>query len=452
MNSEEKLLSALGYKQELSRTFGIWHLTAFGLNYMIPIAPAIIFGFILNTSGGTVALPYLLSLAGMLFTAFGYVYFIKRYPLAGSVFTYVSKGINRHIGFIAGWGILLDYIVIPALTAASASYFLSNLIPWIPYELILVVFIASTGLLNLIGAKPLARLGLLLLFFGEIVIFVGFIVWAYAVAKNHVGTGTLLSMEPFRFKSFSALTSATSIAMLSYLGFDAITTLAEESKSPRKDIPKAIYLSLIVGAITMFLTGYLGMLVIPNWQSYVHDHNWLNTTLFYVSKVTGGEPLALFYTIGFVISMGVFNIVATTGASRLLYAISRDRATPFFFLAKVGKKKHIPTYSIILIVAIQIIIGSLGSVNIIAQVVNFGALAGFLLLNLSVLVHMLRNRGSECHSIAILSIPLIGMVLNTWILIHLGYASLVTGAVWIIFGLVLYFIGQFRTSHKSIFK
>jgi putrescine importer len=127
MSQELQQLHKFGYKQELTRAFGLWHLTAYGLNYMIPIAPAIVFGFVLQASGGTVALPYLFALCGTLFTAFGYAYFIKRYPLAGSVYSYVSKSIGDQIGFLSGWAILLDYMVIPSLTAMSASSFLHDL-------------------------------------------------------------------------------------------------------------------------------------------------------------------------------------------------------------------------------------------------------------------------------------------------------------------------------------
>jgi amino acid transporter len=438
MSQEETLLSELGYKQQLKRAYGIWQLTAFGLNYMIPIAPAIIFGFVLQTSGGTVALPYLIALFGMLFTAFGYTYFIKQYPVAGSSYTYIAKAISTQIGFIGGWGLLLDYILIPTLTSMSASFFLHNLIPQIPYELILIIFIATTGTINLIGSKPLAQLGLSLLVLGEIVIFVGFAVWSHAIVTHHIGVGHLLSSEPFHFTNVSTLTSATSIAMLSYLGFDAITTLAEEAKTPRQDIPRAIFLSLIIGSVTMFLTGYLGMLVIPNWHLYINDPNWVNTTLFFVSQTTGGKPLVLFYTIGFVIAMGVFNVVATTGASRLLFGMSRDGTIPFAFLNAISKKTHIPFYNVILIVLLQLVVGSLFSLEIITEIVNFGALFGFTLLNIATFWHIYNHYADIYWEKLTLLIPILGVLINFWILIHLGTIALIVGTIWLLIGFIFY--------------
>ena len=162
-----------------------------------------------------------------------------------------------------------------------------ELLPIFPYKLLLILFITVTVLTNLSGSKPLAQLGLIMLFIGEIVIITGFAIWLYGVHFNQVGVGKIFSLMSFHFKSFGALTAATAIAILSYLAFDATTTLAEEAKNPKRDIPRAIFLSLFIGSLTMFLTGYIGMLVIPNWQAYIHNNAFLNTALFFCNKKTG---------------------------------------------------------------------------------------------------------------------------------------------------------------------
>jgi putrescine importer len=318
-----------------------------------------------------------------------------------------------------------------------------------PYEAILVVFIVFTGLLNLLGAKLLARLGLWMLVLGEIVIFVGFVVWAYAVQARHVGVGQLISAEPFHFKSFGALTAATSIAMLSYLGFDAITTLAEEAKQPTKDIPRAIFLSLFIGSLTMFLTGYLGTLVVPDWHHFIHNNNWLGTTLFYVSQKTGGQPLVLFYTIGFVIAMGVFNIVATTGASRLLFGISRDKMVPLPFLRKISNKTHVPAYGILLIVFLQLVIGSFFKIDVITEIVNFGALFGFVMLNIAFFVHATKNQAFTRNKKIMILIPVVGALINLWILGHLGKGALFVGVIWLLVGVTLFALNKTKTKQQA---
>ncbi len=349
-NDHQIKLEDFGYKQELKRSLNLWQLVAFGLNYMIPIAPAIIFGFVLKTSGGTVALPYLIAGIAMSFTAGSYAILVRNFPIAGSLYSYVSRGLNPHIGFLAGWVLLLDYVLIPTIASMSASAYIHQLFPGIGYETLLLIFILSTGLINLFGISVMARLGLILLIIGEIVIFVGFYVWSHAVVVHNIGAGKILSSVPFNFSSISALASATSLAVLSYLGFDAIATLAEEAKNPEKNIPKAIFISILIGAFTMFLTGYLGVLAIPNWRDLMStDPNWVNTTLFYVSKITGGEWFSSFYTAGFVLAMAVFNVVAVAAGSRLLYGMGRDNVLPNKIFGAVNKRWKTPHWNIIII-------------------------------------------------------------------------------------------------------
>jgi putrescine importer len=231
-------------------------------------------------------MPYLLAGLAMFFTALSYGVMVRNFPLAGSVYNYVGRGWNPHLGFIAGWTLTLDYILIPTVTAASSAIYAQQLFPNIPYWILLAFF--SIGM----------------------------------------GTGALISSEPFHFKDLSSLGAATSLAVFSYLGFDAITTLAEETNHPKRDIPKAIYLSVCIGALTMFLSGYIGMLVIPDWGKYIGDINWVNTTLFQVSKMTGGDFFSVFFTAGYLTELGVFNLVATAAGARLLYGMGRDTMLP----------------------------------------------------------------------------------------------------------------------------
>src|SRR5664280_660158 len=175
MTPEEEL-AKFGYKQELKRSLNVWQLTAFGLNYMIPTAPAIIFGIILTTSGGTVAIPYAVAGVAMLFTALSYGTMVQNFPLAGSIYNYVSRGLNPHVGFLAGWILILDYILIPTVTSVSAVLYIQDELHG-PKWAWLLLFAVAMGLFNLFGVELMAKLGLWLLVIGEIVVFVGFVMW-----------------------------------------------------------------------------------------------------------------------------------------------------------------------------------------------------------------------------------------------------------------------------------
>ncbi len=440
-------LEKIGYHQQLKRSLGVWQLTAFGLNYMIPIAPAIIFGFILAASGGTVAIPYLLAAVGMVFTANSYALMINVFPVAGSLYSYVSKGFSAHVGFIAGWVLLLDYILIPTVTSMSASVYIHEFFPHIPYLFWLFIFSVLTGLVNLLGAQLMARVGLLMLLIGELVIFIGFMVWSHAVTHG-TGVGHLLSIEPFHFSSVKALATATSMAVLSYLGFDAITTLTEEAVNPKKDVPRAIFLSVIIGGITMFLTGYLAMLVIPNWRVYAHSLAWQSTTLFHVANISGGHAFGIFYTAGFLLAMAVFNIVATAAGARLLFGMGRDDVLPKQIFGAINKKFNSPHWNIMLIVVIEYTLGSTIALNHVASLVNYGALLGFSLLNLSVIWFyyirknkhpanvVLKQQQSFPYHLRRLLCPLLGLVIMAWVMSGLQWLTLLVGSIWLLIGVI----------------
>jgi len=453
--SAEQELEKFGYHQELKRSLSFWELTAFGINYMIPIAPAIIFGYLVQISGGTVSLPYMLAGIAMIFTAMSYSVMVKNYPLAGSIYNYVSRGWNPHVGFLSGWVLILDYILIPTVTSMSASLYIMQFFPQVPYAVWLLVFAVSMGLLNLFGVELMAKLGLWMVAIGEFVVFTGFAVWGYAIAVNGVGTGTLFSSVPFQFTSVSALATATSVAVLSYLGFDAITTLAEETNNPKKDVPKAIYASVIIGMFTMFVTGYLGMLVIPNWQEFINQPGWADTALFHVAELTGGRWFTIFYTAGFVLAMGVFNVVATAAGARLLYGMGRDNMLPKSIFAKINKKYQTPHYNIIIIVVLEYALGIFLTVDKITNLINYGALGGFAALNVGVIwLYYVKKRGNSPeklgetpnwspeggYHIRYFLAPLLGFLIVAWVFSSMDRTALLVGTVWLVIGIVYEFV------------
>ena len=447
----EQELEKFGYKQELKRSLNVWELTAFGINYMIPIAPAIIFGFILQLSGGTVALPYALAGVAMIFTAMSYSVMVKNFPLAGSIYSYVGRGMNPHIGFLAGWVLVLDYILIPTVTAMSASIYIGQFYPQVPYAAWLVIFAVSMGLLNLFGVELMAKLGLWMVAIGELVVFLALFVWGYAVHVNHVGVGHLVSRLPFEFTSFSALATATSVCVLSYLGFDAITTLAEETHNPKKDVPRAIYGSVIIGAITMVATGYVAMLVIPNWRQLISEPGWADTALMKVSEISGGRGFAAFYTAGFLLAMAVFNVVATAAGARLLYGMGRDSMLPKCIFAAINERWKTPHWNIILIVVVEFVLGVALSVQSITTLINYGALGGFAALNLGVIwLYYVKRKGNAPEHLGetpnwkppfsafprYFLAPMLGFLVVLWVFTSLDNYALVVGTVWLVIGII----------------
>lgn len=444
-------ISKYGYKQELDRSMNVWQLTAFGLNYMVPIAPAIIFGSLLSISGGSVALPYLFAGIAMLLTGISYSTMVKNFPLAGSVYNYVGRGWNVHLGFVSGWVLTLDYVLIPTVTSASAAYFAQQYFPSMPYWSLLAIFTLGTGLLNLFGIELLSKLGLGLLIAGEFIVWMTILVWAHAVQFGGVGTGTLLSTEPFHFTNISAMATATSLAVFSFLGFDAITTLAEETNHPKRDIPRAIYWCVGIGTVTMFVTGVVGMLVVPDWQSHINNETWVATTLFQVTRMTGGQFFTTLYTACFLAEMAVFNLVATAAGARLLYGMGRDSLIPKKVFASINKKWKTPHWNIIIIVAIEFTLGISANITALSNLVNYGALFGFAALNLSVVwLYYVKKKGeslsgdhegkkirpSGWQHLRFLVLPLMGFAVIACVWISMDRSALLIGTIWLIIGII----------------
>lgn len=230
-----------GYKQELHRALTFKDLLIYGMVFMVPIAPMGVYGFVSNASFGMVPLVYLVGIIAMVFTALSYSQMSREFPLAGSVYTYVQRGINPHIGFLAGWMILIDYILVPALLYSFGGLWINSLVPSIPIFVWVLFFVVFNTLVNARGIVMAARANFVLLGFEllALLIFIGYAL--KFVFVDGLGTGGF-SLEPLyqpEHLDIGFIATAASIAVLSFLGFDGISTLSEETKNPRKTVGRA---------------------------------------------------------------------------------------------------------------------------------------------------------------------------------------------------------------------
>src|SRR3954468_8293292 len=224
-------LSAFGYNAELKRSLSLGDLLVYGLVFIVPIAPFTIFGIVFNASRGMVPLTYVIGLIAMVFTALSYREMSRAFPVAGSVYAYAGRGIHPSAGFIAGWAILLDYLLIPTLCYVASAAALAAAMPAIPQSAWIIAFVAFNTVVNILGIETTAQTSKLFLV-GELVVLAVFIVLG-SVAVSRGVNGAHWSLRPFydaaAFHPRMILT-ALSVAVLSFLGFDAISTLAEETK------------------------------------------------------------------------------------------------------------------------------------------------------------------------------------------------------------------------------
>ncbi len=296
----------------------------YGIVSVTPSAPATVFGLAEVKSRGHVVVTILAAMVAMVLTAISYGRMAALYPSAGSAYAYVSRGLHPYLGFFAGWAMLLDYIFIPLFCVIYGTLSLQRALPWMPFWAGALLFAGGITFLNLRGIKYTARANdvMLVFMFG---VLISFIVLAakYVIARN--GAGGLFSMSPlYNRATFSVgdIASATSFAALTYLGFDAVTTLAEDVKDPRRNVLLACVFTCLFTGLFGGLLVYLGHLVWPDYLSFPN----IETAFIDVTGRVGGHWLFQGMAILLVVANIGAGLTGQVGAARLLFGMGRENA------------------------------------------------------------------------------------------------------------------------------
>jgi amino acid transporter len=430
-------LEEFGYREQLSRALTTPDLVVYGMVFMVPIAPYSVFGFVWNDAKGMVPLAYLVGLIGMFFTAMSYAEMSRAFPLAGSVYTYAQRGLHELAGFFSGWLILLDYILVPALLYLFSAVALRPLFPQTPEWIWLVGFIGFNAVVNLLGIQFTARVNRYMLLM-ELVVLAVFVILGLVALHGGAGAGGL-TLKPIydpQVFSLSTVVGATSIAVLSFLGFDGISTLAEESRGGEKSVGRAALLSLVlVGALFMVQTWIAADLARGMRFSSPE------TAFYEISERAGGVWLRLVTIVAVVIATAIANAIAAQAAvSRILFAMARDGKLPAV-LAKVHPRYKTPYVSTLAVAFVSLLVGLLFSARVddLTRIVNFGALTSFLLLHLSVINHFfIRLKSGDWLRHVIF--PLVGSAVIGFVLYEMDKSAKIMGACWIAVGIVYYFM------------
>jgi amino acid transporter len=428
-------IEEFGYKDQLHRALTTKDLVIYGLIFMVPIAPYSVFGFVYNDAKGMVPLAYLVGLVGMFFTALSYAAMSRAFPLAGSVYTYAQRGLHEVAGFFSGWLILLDYILVPSLLYLFSAVALRPLFPTVPAWIWLVAFITFNAAVNFVGIQFTARINRYMLIM-ELLALALFVILGLTALNGGAGAGrlTLKPIYDAHVFSWATVAGATSIAVLSFLGFDGISTLSEESRSGKNAVGRATVLSLIlVGALFMLQTW------IATDLSAGMRFGSPETAFYEIAERAGGAWLRLITIIAVVIASAIANAMAAQAAvSRILFAMARDGKLPAI-LAKVHPRYKTPYVSTLSVAGVSLVVGVLfaNRVDDLTLIVNFGALTGFVLLHLSVINHYLIRRRSG-DWLRHLIFPLIGMLIIVYVLYEMDRTAKYLGLGWIAIGVLYY--------------
>jgi amino acid transporter len=434
-------LQEFGYQEQLSRALTLGDLIIYGMIFMVPIAPYSVFGFVWNDAQGMVPLAYFVGLVGMFFTALSYAAMSRAFPLAGSVYTYAQRGLHEVAGFFSGWLILLDYILVPALLYLFSAVALRPIFPAVPAWVWILAFISFNATVNMLGIEFTARVNRYMLA-AELVTLGLFVVLGSIALYGGAGAGAL-TLRPIydpRVFSLSTVAGATSIAVLSFLGFDGISTLSEETRGRQDAVGRATVLSLLlVGALFMLQTWIAADLARGMRFSSPE------TAFYEVAERAGGAWLRLITILAVVIASAVANAMAAQAAvSRILFAMARDGKLPSI-LAKVHPRYKTPYVSTLAVAVVSLLVGLFfsGRVDDLTRIVNFGALTGFVLLHLSVISHYFYRQRSGDWLRHVL-FPLTGLAIILFVLFEMDRAAKTLGACWIGIGAVYYAVLTLR--------
>ena len=454
-NPESTQISGIeqfGYKQELKRTLKFSDLMIYGLIFMVPIAPFAIFGGVFHDSGGMAPLAYIIALLAMMFSANSYSQMAQAFPMAGSVYTYAGRGIARPVGFIAGWMILLDYILVPTLLYLAAAIAMNGIIPQVPLWVWLIAFVGLNTLINYMGIQLTARVNKIMLVL-ELLVLVTFLVVGVVALTQGKGQG--FSFDAFfNADTFSLplLFGAASIAVLSFLGFDAISTLAEENAGPSKSLGRAMIAALLIVAVLFVVQTWVASMLVADPAALLENGDPTGVAFYQAAETAGGTFMFILTAASTAVAWGFANaLVAQAATSRLLYAMARDRQLPKF-LSKISAKHSVPVNATLVVAGISLVLGIYltflpDGLVAISALVNFGALTAFLLLNATVVWWFIVKQKSRRWFVHLVS-PVVGFVILSVVLYNARASAQILGVIWLVVGvivaIVLYKTGRMK--------
>ncbi|MEB8126956.1 APC family permease [Staphylococcus succinus] len=417
---------------KLKQSLSLYQVIMFGLAYMAPMIVFGTYGTLYETTNGFVPYAYLFATIAMLFTAYSYGQMAKAFPSAGSAYTFVSKSLHPSLGFMVGWTILLDYLFLPLVIWLIGAEYLTTAFPMIPSWAWIIIFIVVTTLVNIIGINTTTSMNLLIMIFQLLVITIFIILCIWSVIHG-MGEGHLVSKHILSLKDnpISPILAGAAIACYSFLGFDAVTTLAEETNDPRKTIPKAIMLITIIGGFLFVLVAYVLSITIPNFNAI---HN-TESAAFEIAKIVGGNFLSALFLSGLVLAQLASGLSAQTSGARLLYAMGRDGVLNKKIFGFIERRSQTPIFNLLFIGVVGIV-GVFMSISTSTSFINFGAFISFAFVNVSVIAYYFikleKRKGLKW--IPYLLVPVIGVILDVSLFVSLDKHALILGGVWTCLG------------------
>ncbi|MFF7898761.1 APC family permease [Streptomyces sp. NPDC088817] len=413
----------------LKRVLGLPGLTLFGLTYLAPVTVFTTYGAVTGVTSGHLPAAYVIALVVMLFTAVSYGRMVRAYPTAGSAYTYTQQSFGGHVGFMVGWTLLLDYLFLPMINFLLIGIYLHSQFPSVPARVFVLAALLLALLVNVLGVGSISRLSILVVGLAGVLV-VLFVALSVHHTLGHGASEPFAPFVPGGGSGTSAAFSGAAILALSFLGFDAVSTMSEEAKDPRRTIPRAIVLTTAIGGVLFIVVSWMGALVHPG--STFHDPDSAGLDIM---RTLGGSSFTSFFVAVYV--AGAFGSGVTTQASvsRILYSMGRDGVLPRRVFGYLHPRFRTPVITTCLVSAVSLVALFISLDNAVVMI-NFGALIAFSMVNLSVVKHYLVDRGRrgtrDLLSYGLL--PVVGFALTVWLWTSLEGITFEVGLCWMLAG------------------
>ncbi|MGD6740930.1 amino acid permease [Streptomyces sp. BH106] len=440
---------------KLTRSLGLWQLTAIGVGGIIGAGIFTLAGTVANgTAGPAVLVSFLIAGIASAAAALSYAEFAGLIPKAGSAYTYGYAVLGELVGWFIGWDLLLEYTAIVAVVAIGISGYFSFLLGEMGLDLpswmlgapgtgsghkvdlfAAALCLLIAWLLNM-GMKNAARFETFVVILKVLVVLL-----VIGVGVFHINSDNYTPFFPFGVSG--AFTGAATV-FFAVFGYDAMSTAAEESKDAQRHMPKAIIYSLIISMILYVLA----CLVLTGMQNYkdIDPESGFSTAF----KSVGLSGLADVIAVGAIIGILTVMFTFMLGVTRVWFAMSRDGLLPKWF-AKTHPTRHVPTRVTWIVGVASALIAGFLPIGEAAELTNIGILLAFVVVCVAVIV--LRYRQPELprtfRTPAMPVVPAVGIVFSIWLITFLQWQTWVRFAVWFLIGLVIYFGYSYRKSELA---
>ncbi|WP_431219193.1 APC family permease [Leifsonia xyli] len=420
----------------LKRALGPTALVLFGLTYLAPVTVFTTYGIVTKTTDNHLPSAYVVALVAMLFTALSYGAMSRAFPVSGSAYTYTQQTFGGHVGFLTGWTLMLDYLFLPMINFLLIGIYLNTQFPDVPGWVFALASLLLVLVFNVLGITLVNKLNIAIVAL-SILLVVVFAVLSIKELVTNPSSQTPSLIEPFLPGSggLGPIFAGAAVLALSFLGFDAVSTLSEEAKNPKRDIPRAILLTTLIGGAIFIVVSWLGALVYPDWRAF---SNVDSAGVDLMAKV-GGTFLTSFFVAVYVVGAFGSGMTTQVSVSRIIYSMGRDGVLPRIF-GTLHARFRTPWVAAVA-VSIVSLLALVLTLDQAATMISFGALAAFSMVNLSVIRHHLfpkggRERPTAGEWVRYGVLPAIGFVLTVWLWTSLTVTTFIVGLSWMLLGVV----------------